>query len=735
MPLFKRRHFLQSAAATLTTLGLSQIDFWHQAHQFDRSNAATAPRKLALLVGINAYNGYRLNGCLNDVRSMQILLEHRYGFDSKDIKVLTDAQATREGILTAFETHLIEQAKPGDIVVFHFSGHGSMVLDPDPNPGFIYNNSGVNGTIIPYDFGNGESDSVRSIMGHTLFLLQAALKTENVTLVLDSCHSGGGLRGNTVIRSLKPFSADQIPIAPHEELDYQKRWLTKLGWTEAQFKQQRRQGIAKGIGLGAAKLDQEAQDAEFNGFYAGAFTYLLTRYLWQLPTTQSLDAMFANLELSTQMLVDKSGVQVPTYEAKLGSTNPRQPVFFTAAPQPAAEAVIHETPQPGQPIKFWLAGVSPSALNSYETGAIFNLIDNQGQTIGQLEQTVSRNGLEATGQLRSGNVQPTKGMLLREQIRSLPSDIKLKVGLDKSLGDALSTVQAALDNLSWLNLTPIAQKQPLDYVIGRMTGENAKRLQSKALSLPPENAISLFTADLTPIPESFGEHNEPVETAVNRLRPRLKSLLAGQILRSLLGNTSPLKVSADIFPVDDNNKPLGQGRTLSSRGLQSSTFKTPSMQTQPIKLGSSLGVRIKNSERTNLYVAALVISDSGEMGVLFPFGYEAPDAASLVAAGQALTLPVPFELYGTPGTLELLLIVSREPLREALRALQTIARGRGLSRGQAGGLAADEADTVVSSLLDDVNGFSTRSPMARPNTRAIDAGKLAVLSAVFQVVQ
>ncbi|MGA7932225.1 MAG: caspase family protein, partial [Kovacikia sp.] len=508
MPAIKRRHFLQSAGATLAAIGLSQVDFLQQASQFDRVNAQSAPRKFALLVGINAYpNGNSLSGCLTDVRSMQILLEHRYGFDPSNIKVLTDAQATRQGILSAFETHLIAQANPGDVVVFHFSGHGHMVLDPDPNPGFTYNNKGVNGTLIPYDVDKGEPNNIRSIMGHTLFLLMSALKTENVTVILDSCHSGGGLRGNTKIRAfnLRDSQNNQIyiPDAPQEELAYQKTLLNTIGMSEPEFKQKRKLGIAKGIGIGAAKLDQEAQDTAFNGFNAGAFTYLLTRYLWQLPIAQPLDSMFTNLELSTQMLVDKTGTQVPNYEAKPKSGNQQQPIFFATAPRPAAEAVIYESPQPGQPIAFWLAGVSPSALESYETGAVFNLIDAQGQTIGEVEQTVPRKGLEAAGKLRSGSIQPTKGMLLREQIRSVPTNIKLKVGLDPSLGETLPTIQSSLSTMSWLAVMPTNQQPSVDYIIGRMTTENTKRLQARSLALPPVDAISLFTADLTPIPEAF----------------------------------------------------------------------------------------------------------------------------------------------------------------------------------------------------------------------------------------
>lgn|GEM_PF-1838705 len=245
---------------------------------------------------------------------------------------------------------------------------------------------------------------------------------------------------------------------------------------------------------------------------------------------------------------------------------------------------------------------------------------------------------------------------------------------------------------------------------------------------------------MTPIPDSFGASNETINAAAARLRPRLKSLLAAQVLKAILGDSSPLKVSADIFPVDAANKPLGAGRTLKSRGVQAGAIQTQSIKTQPLKLGTNLGVRIKNSEAQNLYVATLVISDSGEMGVLFPFGYEAPDAASLVAPTKpnedGFVIPVPFEIYGTPRSFEPLILLSREPLRDALRALKNIAGARGIRKGAPAGLEANEADTVVSSLLGDIDRTSRSTSLRVPSSyTAIDAGKLAALSAVFQVVQ
>ncbi len=86
--------------------------------------------------------------------------------------------------------------------MFHYSGHGSRVIDLDHDTA-----DGLNSTLVPVDsplppgypnFGG----TVQDIMGHTLFLLMSALKTENVTVVLDCCHAGGGTRGNLRVRSL-----------------------------------------------------------------------------------------------------------------------------------------------------------------------------------------------------------------------------------------------------------------------------------------------------------------------------------------------------------------------------------------------------------------------------------------------------------------------------------------------------------------------------------------------------
>ena len=130
----KRRHFLQFSSSLLASLGISQLDLIYGANRYGKVLAQSTSRQLALLVGINNYtSGIRpLQGCLTDVEMQRELLIHRFGFNPKDILEVNDTKATRSEIITAFEEHLIKQANPDDIVVFHFSGHGSRIIDPNP---------------------------------------------------------------------------------------------------------------------------------------------------------------------------------------------------------------------------------------------------------------------------------------------------------------------------------------------------------------------------------------------------------------------------------------------------------------------------------------------------------------------------------------------------------------------------------------------------------------------------
>jgi hypothetical protein len=134
----------------------------------------------ALLVG--SQTGV-LEGVHDDVERMREALS-RQGFGDA-VTICTGAQASRDGILAAYE-RLIADADSGDAVCFYYSGHGNLA----PNP---YFQSGkpqprVLQYLIPTDDG---PEGFRGIMSFELsrLLARLTLKTRNVTVILDCCHS------------------------------------------------------------------------------------------------------------------------------------------------------------------------------------------------------------------------------------------------------------------------------------------------------------------------------------------------------------------------------------------------------------------------------------------------------------------------------------------------------------------------------------------------------------------
>ncbi|MBD2108801.1 caspase family protein [Nodosilinea sp. FACHB-13] len=757
MSSFKRRRFLQVAGSALAAVGLSQVDVWHQGDRYARALAQPTRRKLALLVGVNQYpDGVTpLRGCLTDVRMQKELLVHRFGFDPANILTLENQVATRQNLLDAFESHLIDQTQLGDVVVFHFSGHGSLVRDPDPIPTAL---EGYNGSLLPYDARlNLRGNQVNDIMGKTLFLLMANLKTDQVTVMLDSCHSGGGTRGDLILRAVESRVALGEAEPSPMELAEQERWLTRLGWSPVKLKTQRSRGIAKGVALGSAQANQLAADASFGEgegqFHAGAFTYALTRYLWQQPGSPPLDRVFVDLARSTRDVANSARiVQSPIYEVEPGRNFGQEPLFFSSPQSPAAEAVVVGTEASGE-VKFWLGGVSSQSLAAFESGAIFSVVDGNGNEIGQVEQT-RRVGLEGYGNLTgSARGQIAAGQLLRERVRGVPTDLTLRVGLDDSLGADLETARSQLAAFNRIQPVAVDGSQSPRYLLGRMTEQGLAIATTEAVqNIGQLGSIGLFTPGLVAIRASFGEPNEPMAVAIQRLNPTLKLLLAGQVLRSVLNSdTSNLNVDVAVQPV---NSSVAISRSASRRGSEDNEVaQRLDGFSQTLRSGSEIVVTVTNAEFRSLYIAVLAIGSSGSMSVLHPTDWDAPESESLLEPGQQLEVPRqeagrdpnrsycsnPSEAFhlclSSSGYAEILTLVSTSPLRDALRGLQQIAVANNTRSGNPIGLQNDDPVNVVETLLGDIDRSTRSSNRLRDDVRGVDTTQLAALSTLIQVVE
>lgn len=749
-----RRRFLQFAASTVATVGASQLDLiQRQGTQYGKVLAQSTSRKIALLVGINQYDDGlpQLQGCVNDVNLQKELLVYRFGFNPKDILIVTDAQATRQGILTAFEEHLIKQAKPNDVVVFHYSGHGDRVSDKPSCDEIALGLSKecANSSFCPVDA--RAQGNVRDIMGHTLFLLMSALQTENFTAVLDSCHSGGGKRGNYRVRSApQPDSGLPTPFA--EELQYQQQWLSKLKLSPQEFVNRRRQSIAKGVVIAAGQREQEVLDATFDGFSAGAFTYLFTQYLWQQIGNESLARTLINVSRSTKNYAynERRSSQDPEYEisSKLKSANPK--MYFSDFSATSADAVI--TKVNGNDVELWLGGVDAKTLEAFQKDSIFTGVGTKGaeQVLVQLN---SRDGLigrgkliAATGARAANSLQP--GALLQERIRGINNNITLKIGLDDTTLDSnlISQAKQSFQSINRVEALSLGTTE-VQYVFGKMTDKRQQELQKNRIpDLPSVGSFGLFVpTTLGIIPGSFGASTETVSAAVTRLQSKLKLLLAARIVRGMLGNTntSRVKVSANMT-LANGNKVVGETFTVRGGGQAAKPVQTSELGIQKLPIGTQIAFQVRNDESSPLYVCILVIDAAGEMAIIYPNDFSASEGAALLGAGQKLIIPQTgvdeFKLTVSKpsGFTEALIIASTAPLRDSLKALKNIASRGGQKRGpfNVGEYEIlDITDNLLKDLDTETRGGITASGITLPaGVRGVDAQKLAAMSITFEAV-
>jgi len=212
--------------------------------------------KKSLLVGINRYPDPHdeLKGCVNDVRQMEETLKSRYGFPGDgNMRILTDARATTKAILDGL-AWLAAGASPGDSLVFHYSGHGSQV--PDKNGDETTDR--LDEILCPYDLDWDHPLTDDELADACANVPQGAL----LTVILDCCHSGTGLREFAPVRHrFLPH-----PETPHSAKPRPPRPARRFGVSVTR---------TNAVLIAACRDDQTSADAWIDGGCHGAHTYHL----------------------------------------------------------------------------------------------------------------------------------------------------------------------------------------------------------------------------------------------------------------------------------------------------------------------------------------------------------------------------------------------------------------------------------------------------------------------------
>lgn len=237
-----------------------------------------------------------LGGCVRDVRHVEEHLKKRLKLPPAHILKLTATNTggakpaeppnllpTYENMVARFK-ELIAAAKSGDQVYIHYSGHGGRAKTIYPD---LKGANGRDECLVPTDIGNSEARYLRDV--ELAYLLKEMVdKGLVITVVFDSCHSGGATRGvgGARPRGISSVDATERPTASlvASTAELVAAWRGLPGGTTRAAKPASGWLLEpQGYTLFAAcRANESAYEFPFNGLESnGALTYWLLDTLRQ----------------------------------------------------------------------------------------------------------------------------------------------------------------------------------------------------------------------------------------------------------------------------------------------------------------------------------------------------------------------------------------------------------------------------------------------------------------------
>ncbi len=643
--------------------------------------AQSTDRKLALLIGINQYPETALDtvpnpdaglrGCQTDVALQRELLIHRFGFQTTDIVTLTNQQATRSAILEAIAQHLVAQARPGDVVLLHFSGYGSQVqLQTDTGQPYLA------WVTVDSRLPTEQDPTLGDLLELEMISQLQGLATDNLTTVIDAGYQdlGYNRHGNLRVRSRPTVPTALWPpgLSPSPALTW------------------------PGTLLRAATPGHLVLEGQWDGLSAGIFTYALTQGLWaELPNP--------NPQLWMHDLGNRSRRWVGSEPDPSWSRVVRQKVtaYTLPAQMTAADGVVLSAPGADRPLILWLGGLDPVVLSYLQPGSELVIGPRVGtevpnEVVQPLEVRLeARTGVKATARALDPTASlPSPSQPVYEKVRRLPRTLDLVVAIDSQL-QRFERVDATSALATVPFVTAIAPgDRGADCLFGRLPGPTPPTLTA-ALS-PPEGPVEplqekpdlavpsrygLFTPNRHQLASSWTTRDEAVKTAVARLTPQFHGLLALKLVR-LCANlqASWLGATASLETVGPNPQLLREQcsdrEEIPSPTRNRRTIGNPDQSPIPVLASTTKLLYRVTSPRTDRLQGLLIQFDGqGQCHVLLVSTIASTRNLTHGSGGKAslmFTLPDSGEgipVPATPGLVESYLVLNRQSFDHCHQAL------------------------------------------------------------------
>lgn len=275
--------------------------------------------KRALLIGINRYQvpGADLRGCVNDVRNLNAALVELHGFRQSDITLLTDADATKKAMQAGIK-RLVRDARKGDAILLHYSGHGSNVPDDDGDEADRRDE-----ILCPTDL--DWKDPLRDDWLRATF--DRVRQGVSLTVIMDCCHSGTNTRAiappdATVVQRYLPSPWDLVAAESGRRLTGR----VKGGLRRSSRPSRKTNDIVTAdlpeVLITGCRDTQTSADAFINGSYNGALTFALVEAMRQARRQLTYRQLH---DTASRVLQTRQFQQVPQLEGRPSRFD--QPLF------------------------------------------------------------------------------------------------------------------------------------------------------------------------------------------------------------------------------------------------------------------------------------------------------------------------------------------------------------------------------------------------------------------------
>lgn len=574
-----------------------------------QSTPCPVPRKRALLVGISDYcrdnsaKECRARGrywwdlnSRNDVDAIEaVLLSEKFGFKSDEIKVLkTKEETTHDAIVNAFKSFLVAQTGPGDIVYFHYSGHGGQVEDDDkhgtnPKPGDELD--GIDESLIPSDYVT-QDDGSKNIRDDELEQLLAGLSGRHVTITSDSCFSGTITRnGRRLVRGVK------FPRAAAPNSRGEKDGLSGLFPEGARLP-------GSLVVISAARNNQLASETsdEATGKEMGALTYSLVRALKSAGPETTYRDIFEKINGEITRQHDDQDPQLEGSRDNLLFSGVVRP------PQPYINLAVD-----GRKVL-----LKAGSLQGMTAGSRFSVYapgkdSKSGPPMAQAEIT-------AVGPTASVlKLAPEPNDKLLEELRAARAvetfhnfgDVRLKVSLDDAAKSAIGEERVReLKGLALLNVADGAADWNVRVCRGRC--ENEKPTDHRN-GPPPAGGLTLMRED-----GSIIERVADGPETVNAVRSALEGEARWRFVKGLSNENDPnLRIRMRLVPVADVVQDPDRKLAKSARDLAPEVALTEDNRIV-LHDGDTVMLEVMNLGTEEPFVSVLDLRSNGEIGPLFP---------------------------------------------------------------------------------------------------------------------